>query len=51
MTFILHGPYFCTNVRSGEFKFCEAVKVDVLNVCAQQTKEKNHKNVSYEGII
>ncbi len=32
---ILHGPYFCTNVRNGEFKFCEAVKVDVSNVHAQ----------------
>jgi hypothetical protein len=31
---VLHGPYFCTNVHNGEFKFCEAVKVDVLNVCA-----------------
>ncbi len=36
---VLHGPYFCTNVHNGEFKFCEAVKVDVSNVCAQQTKE------------
>jgi hypothetical protein len=44
---VLHGPYFCTNVRNDEFKFCEDVKVDVLNVCAQQTKERNHKkNVS-----
>jgi hypothetical protein len=44
---VLHGPYFCINVRNGEFKFCEAVKVDVSNVCAQQTKERNHKkNVS-----
>jgi hypothetical protein len=44
---VLHGPYFCTNVRNGEFKFCEAVKVDVSNVRAQQTKERNHKkNVS-----
>ncbi len=44
---VLHGPYFCTNVRNSEFKFCEAVKVDVSNVCAQQTKERNHKkNVS-----
>jgi hypothetical protein len=44
---VLHGRYFCTNVRNGEFKFCEAVKVDVSNVCAQQTKERNHeKNVS-----
>jgi hypothetical protein len=44
---VLHGPYFCTNVRNGEFKFCEAVKVNVLNVHAQQTKERNHrKNVS-----
>jgi hypothetical protein len=34
-------------VHNGEFKFCEAVKVDVSNVCAQQTKERNHKkNVS-----
>ncbi len=40
---VLHGPYFCTNVRNGEFKICEAVKVDVSNVCAQQTKERNHK--------
>jgi hypothetical protein len=41
------GPNFCTNVRNGEFKFCEAVRVDVSNVCAQQTKERNHKkNVS-----
>jgi hypothetical protein len=44
---VLHGPYFCTNVHNGEFKFCEAVKVDVSNVHAQQTKERNHKkNVS-----
>ncbi len=44
---ILHGPYFCINVCNGEFKFCEAVKVDVSNVHAQQTKERNHmKNVS-----
>jgi hypothetical protein len=44
---VLHGPYFCTNVPNGEFKFCEAVKVDVSNVHAQQTKERNHKkNVS-----
>jgi hypothetical protein len=44
---VLHGPYFCTNVRNGEFEFCEAVKVDVSNVHAQQTKERNHKkNVS-----
>jgi hypothetical protein len=44
---ILHGLYFCTNVCNGEFKFCEAVKVDVSNVRAQQTKERNHtKNVS-----
>jgi hypothetical protein len=35
--------YFCTNVRNGEFIFCEAVKVDVLNVRAQQTKERNYK--------
>ncbi len=42
-----HGPYFCTHVCNGEFKFCEAVKVDISNVCAQQTKERNHKkNVS-----
>jgi hypothetical protein len=44
---ILHRPYFCTNVCNGELKFCEALKVDVLNVRAQQTKERNHKkNVS-----
>jgi hypothetical protein len=44
---ILHEPYFCTNVRTGEFKFCEAVKVDVSNVRAQQTRERNQKkNVS-----
>ncbi len=44
---VFHGPYFCTNVHNGEFKFCEAVEVDVLNVHAQQTKEINHKkNVS-----
>jgi hypothetical protein len=44
---ILHGPYFCTNICNGEFKFCEAVKGDVLNVHAQQTKERNRKkNVS-----
>jgi hypothetical protein len=44
---VLHGPYFCTSVHNGEFTFCEAVKVDVLNVRAQQTKERNHKkNVS-----
>jgi hypothetical protein len=44
---VLHGPYFCTNVCDGEFKFCEAVKVGVFNVLAQQTKERNHKkNVS-----
>ncbi len=44
---VLHGPYFCTNVCNGEFKFFEAVKVDVLNVRAQQTKKRNHKkNVS-----
>jgi hypothetical protein len=41
----LHGPYFCTNVCKGELKFCEAVKVDVSNVCAQQIKERNHKKV------
>jgi hypothetical protein len=40
---VLQGPYFCTNVRNSEFKFCEAVKVDVSNVHAQQTKERNHK--------
>jgi hypothetical protein len=40
---ILYGPYFCTNVHNGEFKFCGAVKVDILNVHAQQTKERNHK--------
>jgi hypothetical protein len=40
---VLHWPYFCTNVRNGEFKFCRAVKVDVSNVHAQQTKERNHK--------
>jgi hypothetical protein len=44
---VLHGPYFCANVRNGEFKFCEAVKVDISNVCAIQTKERNHKkNIS-----
>ena len=44
---VLHGPYFCTNVCNCEFKFCEAVKVDVSNVRGQQTKERNHKkNVS-----
>jgi hypothetical protein len=35
---ILHGPYFCANVHNGEFKFCEAVKVDISNVRAQKTK-------------
>jgi hypothetical protein len=40
---VLHGPYFCTNVCNGEFKFCEAVKVDVSNVHAQQSKERSHK--------
>jgi hypothetical protein len=40
---VLHGPCFCTNVCNGEFKFCEAEKVDVSNVCVQQTKERNHK--------
>ncbi len=44
---VFHGPYFCTNVCNGEFKCCEAVKVDVLNVHAQQTKERYYKkNVS-----
>jgi hypothetical protein len=44
---VLRGTYFCTNVHNGEFEFCEAVKVDVSNVRAQQTKERNHKkNVS-----
>jgi hypothetical protein len=44
---VLHGPYFCTNVCYSEFEFCEAVKVDVLNIRAQQTKERNHKkNIS-----
>jgi hypothetical protein len=44
---VLHRPYICTNVRNGEFKFCKAVNVDVSNVRAQQTKERNHeKNVS-----
>jgi hypothetical protein len=42
---VLHGPYFCTNIRNGEFKFCEAVKVDISNVSAQQTKERNHKKM------
>jgi hypothetical protein len=54
---ILHGPYFCTNVCNVEFEFCEAVKVDVSNVCAQQTKrEKSQEkcikyHVSCKGII
>ncbi len=53
---VLHGPYFCTNVCNGEFKFFEAVKVNVSNVHAQQTKERNHKksikyHVSCKGII
>ena len=44
---VLHGPYFFTNVCDSEFKFCEAVKVDISNVCAIQTKERNHKkNIS-----
>jgi hypothetical protein len=39
--------HFFTNVCNGEFEFCEAVKVDISNVHAQQTKERNHKkNVS-----
>ncbi len=42
---VLHGPYFCTNVHNGELKFYEAVKVDISNFCAQQTKEINHKKV------
>ncbi len=28
---VLHGPYFCAKFRNAEFKFCEAVKVDVSN--------------------
>jgi hypothetical protein len=39
---VLHRPCFCRNVRINDFKFCEAVKVDVLNVHAQQTKERNN---------
>ena len=35
---------FCfQNTRNGEFKFCEAVKVDVSNAKGIQTKEKNHE--------
>jgi hypothetical protein len=31
---VLHGPYICTNVSNGEFKFCKAVKVDISNIHA-----------------
>ncbi len=35
---------FCfKNTRNSEFKFCEAVKVDVSNAKGIQTKEKNHE--------
>jgi hypothetical protein len=38
---VLHYPYFCSDKRFGEYKFCEAVKVDLSNQRSTQTKEQN----------
>ena len=41
---ILCSPYFCSNKRYGEYKFCKAVKADILIQQAKQSKERNYEN-------
>jgi hypothetical protein len=40
---VLHYPYFCSDKQFGEYKFCEAVKVDLSIQRSPQTKEQNYE--------
>lgn len=42
---VLHGLYICAKYHNEEFKFCEAVNIDVSNTHEQQTQAQNHADM------
>jgi hypothetical protein len=48
---VLWGQFSCSKYRFEEFKFCEAVKVDVANAREQQTKSRNLRDTISHTIL